>query len=137
MLSKQPFRLWTAVALRCTLNLSIAAFFGGLIATYAGLMATPDALASTPLFPFNFALGILIFTIPGAFWVASVFRLMRLSWSPVRSYSLAIICGAVTGGAILCVLSPTSSEVFFIGAYFGFVTASVWAGLNRYVLPAF
>lgn len=122
---------------RRAIAIILSAYLGGLLASYVILIATPGALASSTLraYPFYFALGISIFTVPGAIVVAAIYRVFRLNFAPASSYGLAIMCGAVLGGAILWVLTPTSLGVFGIGAFFGFATASVWAGVNRYILP--
>lgn len=125
--------------LRRLVNLTLSAYLGGLIASYAIIAVTPGALITPHLrfLPFQFALGILIFTLPGVAWVAAIYRWLRSSWSPIQSYGFSIACGAVTGGIMLWLLFPTSAAVFGIGAFFGSVTALIWAGFNRYALPAF
>jgi len=129
------FMMWT---LR-VMNLLLAAYLGGLVASYLILLATPNAIASPTLivYPFQFAAGILLLTLPGALWVGAIFRMAKNKWSVARSYCLAIFCGASMGGTVLLFLSPSSMSVFGVGAFFGFITASVWASLNLYVLRAF
>ena len=72
-------------------NLTLAAYLGGLVASYAILLATPESLTSPTLavYPFWFALGILIFTLPGALWVAAIFRMVQSRWSLAGSYGFA------------------------------------------------
>lgn len=125
--------------LKRSANLVLAAYCGGLIASYAILLITPDALTDPTLriYPFRFALGILIFTLPGSLWVAAIFRFVRPRWSTTHSYGFAITCGALTGGGMLWLLSPSSAAAFGLGVFYGLVTAMIWAGLNRYLLPAF
>ncbi|WP_218916954.1 hypothetical protein [Croceicoccus naphthovorans] len=120
-------------------NLSLAAYIGGLVASYAILLVTPYSLTSPTLavYPFRFALGILIFTLPGSLWVAAIFRLLKRRWPLAGSYGLAVACGALTGGMMLWVPSPPSLLVFGIGCAYGFATASIWACINRYFIPAF
>lgn len=120
-------------------NLLLGAYVGGLVASYAVLFATPNALTSPTLaiYPLRFAAGILIFTLPGTVWVAAIFRKAQNRLSLARSYGVAVLCGALTGGTVLWALFQPTLLIFGIGGFFGLVTASVWAGLNRYLVRAF
>ena len=125
--------------LRRSINLLLAAYCGGLVASYSMLLLTPEAFMSQPLrfFPFKFAAAILIFTLPGVFWVAALYRFFRAYSSKLPAYLMATLIGSATGGAILWCLSPPSLLVYGIGAFFGIVTGTIWAILNQFALPAF
>jgi hypothetical protein len=107
-------------------NLSAAAYCGGLIASYALMTDSPGTLIDPTLriYPFWFALAILVFTLPGAAWVAAIFQWARTKYSLTASYLLAILCGSATGACFLGIVSLSVSSIG-IGAFFGFVTAAV------------
>jgi hypothetical protein len=108
----------------------MAAYVGGLIASYALLMSVDGALQSPELrvAPFYFALGIMIFTAPGAGLVAAVHNLIRERG--VLAYSTAVVFGTAVGGIVLWFPSPML-DTFLIGAFYGFVTAACWSILHR------
>lgn len=123
------------------MNVLLAAFLGGLVASSAGLfIQSPEALNSSTMrvYPLYFALFLCVFTVPGVLSIASLFQMARSRMPAKQSYLVAISSGAMIGGTVIWIFSsPMSLEAFGLGAYFGGISAAVWAGVNRYVLPAF
>lgn len=119
--------------LRCLgpfLCIVCAAYAGGLIASYAILLSVDGASRAPELrvYPFYFALGIMILTVPGAGLVAAVHNLIRDRG--VVAYFMAIAMGTAVGGSVLWFTSPMLST-FLIGAFYGFVTSACWSLMHR------
>lgn len=112
------------------LCIALAAYVGGLVASYAILVSVDGALRAPELrvYPFYFALGIMIFTVPGAGLVAAVYNLMKDRGCV--AYFVAIAIGTAVGGTVLSLASPMLNT-FLIGAFYGFVTAAFWSLLHR------
>lgn len=116
-----------------------AAYLGGLIGSYlAMLVMSPQDVLSRDLrlVPFRFAVGLLFWTVPGALFVATFFRLARSQCSPNRRYAAAILVGTVSGGVVLGTAGGTLAAGL-LGASYALVTSGTWALINRYLLPAF
>lgn len=132
----------SAMWLRRLANLLLAAYLGGLVgcyvSTYQAHLASSYSLDSAYdiVFPLYFAFAILFFTIPGLICVSGLYQLAKSRTTGTFSYGFAVLCGSVIGG--LAFWLPTFSiEQMWLGAYFGLVTAVIWSGINRYILPAF
>lgn len=124
--------------MRTFINLLSAAYIGGVIATYAAILRTMGALGPTlSIYPLYFAIFALIFTLPGAFWVAKIYGWSRRSFSLPWSYIFAIVSGIATSSCIFWIFDTSSVQSIIEGASFGFFVSVTWAGVNRYILPAF
>jgi len=115
-----------------------AAYGGGLVGTLGALAVDKSSGPSlTPTEPAAAAAWLLIFTLPGTLIVAGIFnRLSGRGTRIVQAYALAILAGALVGGAILTALAavPALSR---LGAWFGLVTSRCRAALHRaLVAPA-
>ena len=115
--------------IRAAICILMASYAGGLTASYVLLIATDRALQSPDLrvYPFHFALGIMIFTVPGAGLVAAVYNFNKEKGRV--AYATATAIGTVVGGIVLSVLSPNTTT-FLIGAFYGFATATCWSLLH-------
>ncbi len=122
--------------LRRAVSVVLTAYLGGFLASLIWQAGEAEGIDFRLGQPFGIALFALFFTIPGVIMVSAAYSELRLRHSVRVAYTLAVLCGGLIGGLMLGVVAPML-EAFAFGAFFGFVTASVWAGYNRYISTSF
>lgn len=106
-----------------------AAYLGGLISTSVadGLIYHSD----NPLFAIRFSIFLLIFTVPGTLLVLAIYESARKIASGFMLHVISLTGGAAMGGLMTWGLSTGRPEAFWIGAYYGSVTAMTWVMIDR------
>jgi hypothetical protein len=123
--------------LKRSITLLCAAYLGGLLATFLAMLALhPQDFSSAThrIFPIKFAVPLLLWTLPGSYFVAVVYDSLRSRHSEQMSYAISILSGVIAGGAILWIMADKTVLVFAIGCYFGLATAGTWAAINRFLI---
>lgn len=127
------------MALKNALQVLVAAYGGGLLASFLFLAFTATDLELIALIFASMANAVLtlFWTIPGTILVLQLFRRFRRYVPEHPSYGLAVIAGAAIGGLMLWVVFPFGPTTIALGALNGLTTALVWAAINKWLIKIF
>lgn len=116
---------------RLIITVLLSAALGSLAATTVWSFIDGTGVPERPQFIVGFSAGTLVFTVPGALMLLGLQTiLLGQGLRNPRAAFLIALAGALLGGAILSLLSP-SLATGVIGAFYGFATAVAFLCIQR------